>query len=287
MPKKRGLGKGLDVLFGEATVGQEQNESAGALKVEVSRIDNNPNQPRKNFDDETLAALAQSIAERGVLQPLILRETGDRYEIVAGERRWRAAMKAGLKEVPATIVDCSDAEATQIALVENLQREDLNPIEEAAGYEDLINSYGLTQEQVAQRVGKSRSAVTNALRLMSLPDEIKESLISGRLSAGHARALLPLGQGAINLWQEIIKKDLSVRETEKLVKNELERGMGKEKKAKETVGPDYYKDVEKQIEYALGRKVRVTGNGKKGKVEIEYYDYDDLDELIKILTFKK
>jgi len=287
MPKKRGLGKGLDVLFGETTASQESVESAGALMVETSRIDNNPNQPRKNFDDEALEALTQSIAARGVLQPLILRETGERYEIVAGERRWRAAMRAGLKEVPATIIDCSDAEATQIALIENLQREDLNPIEEAAGYEALISNYGLTQEQVAQRVGKSRSAVTNALRLMGLPDEIKESLILGQLSAGHARALLPLGQGAIKLWQEIIKRDLSVRETERLVKNELEKDADKEKKTKQDGALDYYKEVEKQIEYALGRRVRVSGNGKKGKVEIEYYDYDDLDELIKILTFEK
>ncbi len=272
-----GLGKGLDLLFGTTDI---TDASEGVTRLSIHQIEPNRNQPRRNFDEESLSSLAESIRQHGVITPLAVRKIGeDRYQIVAGERRYRASRMAGLEELPVVVLEASDLAALEMALVENLQREDLSPIEEAEAYRVLMEQYGLTQEEAAARVGKSRPAVANALRLLELPEEIKKMVAEGTLSAGHARALLPLktAKEQIRAAEYVIAKGLSVRQTEQWVKRQL----SPEKQAKKPETVNYAKELSARLSSGLGRGVQVLpGRGGKGKIVLEYYDLDDLDHLL-------
>ncbi len=276
--KKRGLGTGLGALFGEEELSAPQT-------MPLTKIEPRADQPRSVFDDEALQELSESIATHGILQPITVRPLDSGYyQIVAGERRWRAARLAGLREVPVRIIDADDRQAQELALVENLQREDLNPLEEARGYRLLMDEYGLTQEAVSLSVGKSRPAVANALRLLTLGDDICAMLENGSLSAGHARALLGLEDKALQLQaaEQIVQKGLSVRQTEALV-NSLK------KVKKETVKPievdeiDYAAEISRVLGQRLNRKVSITDGRKKGRIVLEYYGADDRETLIQSL----
>ncbi len=280
--KKGGLGKGFDALFADNSV-EEVDSSSGVIKLRLHDIEPNKSQPRQIFDDDALSELADSIREHGVLQPLIVRPLADgSYQLVAGERRWRASRLAGLSEVPVIVKTLTDSEVAVIALIENLQREDLNPIEEAEGISRLIEEYSFTQEQAADKLGKSRSAVTNTLRLMSLPEKVRGLVCDDFLTAGHARALLGLQDKGIieEIADEVIAKKLSVRETEKLVKqmNAFSEKAPKKIKRRDT----YYDEVELSLSDILGRKVVVKESGKGGKVEFEFFDKEDLGKLAKL-----
>lgn len=278
---KGGLGKGLDALFMDNSI---EEEAKSAVKLKLNDIEPNRAQPRKSFDEEALEELANSISTHGVIQPLLVRPLADGgYQLIAGERRWRASRMAGLTEVPVVIREMSDSEAMELALVENLQREDLNPIEEAQGLALLMETYGLTQEQAAKRVGKSRPAVANSMRLLSLPQDVLAMVERGELSAGHARTILALeNAGQITaLANEIVKKNLSVRETERAVKALLKGDAKKEKRVKKR--DTYYDEVELAVSQALGRKAKVSlSGGNKGKLEIEFFGKEDLSKLMKL-----
>lgn len=282
--KKGGLGRGLDALFADNSV--EENSSASAVKLSLNEIEPNKDQPRKTFDEKALSELADSIAQHGVIQPLLVRPMPDgSYQLVAGERRWRAARRAGLSEVPVVIREMSDSEMMELALIENLQREDLNPIEEAEGLQQLIHTYGLTQETAAARVGRSRPAIANALRLLSLPTPILELTRDGKISAGHARALLSLNdeEKMVEIADQILKKEISVREVERLAKV-----AAKEKKQPEN-NPlrrdTFYDEVELALTNSLGRRIKVNLNKKenRGTIEIEFFDQNDLTDLSRLL----
>ena len=278
----RGLGKGLGALLGDAAV---QNESKGALTLPLSQIEPCAAQPRKYFDDAALDDLAASIREHGIIQPLTVRKlSSGYYQIIAGERRWRAARMAGLREVPAVIIEADDREAMELALIENLQREDLNPAEEARGFQVLMEEYGLTQEQVAQRMGKSRPAVTNTLRLLALPEDLLKLVEEGHLSAGHARAILGAPTPALQRQaaKKVIEGQLSVRQTEALVKALQKQKEDKAKPVSEDIAL-YLGELEKDLSGRLGRKVKIAHKGKKGKIELEYYDSQDLEGLLALL----
>lgn len=282
--KKSGLGKGLDAIFAENGT-EESNRSAEELKL--SDLEPNRGQPRKDFDDETLAELADSISQHGILQPLLVRPIfGGGYQIVAGERRWRAARMAGLITVPAIIRELDDEQVMEIALIENLQREDLSPLEEAMGYQSLMDSYDMTQEEVAKIVGKSRSAVANVLRLLKLPEEVQSLIRSGQVSAGHGRALLSFPEDAekIAVAKRVIEEDLSVREVERLAQKANEVPKKKDVKPR---GIPYFNEVELSLHDYLGRKVRVNGDEKKGTLQIEFYGQEDLSELIRKLNLNQ
>mgnify|MGYP000610053804 CR=1 FL=1 len=277
---KKGLGKGLGALLNVDTAAAE-NE---IVQLKINEIEPNKNQPRKDFDEEKLRQLAESIKHHGVVQPVIVKKSGDVYNIVAGERRWRAARIAGLDTIPAIVGDYDDRQVMEIALIENLQREDLNPIEESEAYEKLINEFKLTQEDLAGIMGKSRPYIANALRLNKLEDEIKDFVRNNLLSGGHARALLALENknDRLKLANEIIKKGLSVRETEFLVKNYTlmegkARRTRKQKKSEEIV---YLEDKLKKI---WGTKVQLQANKKRGKIIIEYYSEDELERILDIM----
>lgn len=279
---KRGLGKGLDALFADNAA---DTETGGAVTLKISEIEPNRGQPRKNFDENSLAQLADSIKQHGVLQPLVVRPIpGGGYQLVAGERRWRASRMAGLTEVPVIIKDLSDEQVMAIALIENLQREDLNPIEEAQGYKQLMETFNLTQDEVSQRVGKSRPVIANALRLLSLPDEVLKMVEDGRLSQGHARTLLALENKADikKVADEVISKGFSVREVEKLVKR-LQGGVPPSRKPA-AQGGVLESEVARSLTERLGRKVSVVKGKNKGVIQIEYYGEDDLKELSKTLA---
>ena len=279
---KKGLGKGLDTVFGD----ESENILEGAVSdVKITLVEPNKNQPRKTFDEDKLEALAQSLKENGMIQPIIVTKAkSGRYTIVAGERRWRAAKLAGFSEVPVIVKDYSDQTVTEVALIENLQREDLNPIEEALGYKNLCDLYGLTQEEVSQKVGKSRSAVANSMRLLALDDNIQKLLISGEISEGHARAAVSLESAELRefLINQVVASGLNVRQTENLAKE-----LQKEPKQKKPKKNDVYKieleRIEKRISSGLGTKVKITQGAKKGKIEIEYYGNDDLERLLDLL----
>lgn len=279
-PKKGGLGRGLDALLVDNSI--ENISSSSAVKLKLNDIEPNKNQPRKIFDDEALAELSASIEKHGVIQPLLVRPlTGGTYQLVAGERRWRAARMAGLTEVPVVIRELSDEDAAALALIENLQREDLDPIEEAEGYRYLMDTYSITQEEAAQKVGKSRSAVANLMRLLALPKDVLELVRAKKLSAGHARTLLPLEKASVisQFAKEIIEKGYSVRQTEKMVKDYLKP----EKPAKPAPEKDkYFTEVELSLCEALSRKVSVKGGAKGGSITIEFFDKDDLMKLTKL-----
>lgn len=285
MATQKGLGKGLGALFGDINE-QTETPAEGAVSLPLQKIEPNPLQPRKTFDPDELASLAESIRMHGIIQPLTVRKLPSGfYQIIAGERRWRASRAAGLKEVPVRILEADDKLAMELALVENLQREDLNPMEEAAGYKKLMDDYGLTQEQVASRVQKSRPAVTNALRLLSLGETLQKKVSSGKLSAGHARALLPLKTETLRekAAAEVESRGLSVRQTETLVASLLRQAEQTEKEEKKPPVVDYVREAEKALSDALGRGVKFQGGQKKGRIALEFYSADDREALMEAL----
>lgn len=283
------LGKGLDALLGDTAL---LTQSGGSVSLPISQVEPGLNQPRKNFDEEALADLSESIRQHGILQPLTVRRLASGYyQIIAGERRWRAARMAGLSEVPAMIVEADDRKVMELGLIENLQREDLNPMEEAMGYQSLIKDYGLTQEEVSQRVSKSRPTVSNAMRLLQLPQEVQWLIEQGSISAGHGRAMLPLANPEVEIAmaEEVMRKNLSVREVEERVRRmrneEIPDGtIRKEPGKQEQAEAMYYRDVELRLTQDLGRKVTITPGRKRGKLTLEYYDVDDLNVLLSSLT---
>ena len=283
MAHQKGLGKGLGALFGDFPPADSQPQTPDRT-LPIQKIEPNPNQPRKDFDPEALQELADSIALHGLIQPLAVRPEGNGfYQIIAGERRWRAARLAGLTEVPVVILEADDRTAAELALIENLQRRDLNPVEEAMGYRRLQEEFGMTQDQTAQRVGKSRPAVANALRLLALPEDLLEMLADGRLSAGHARAVLSLKDPGLQRQaaQKIAALDLSVRQAELLC-----RSMGREKPApKPEAGlqVDYIAECERSLSRRLGRGVKITNGKRKGHLDLEFYGPDDLQTLLDAL----
>ena len=282
MSAKKGLGTGLNALFGEA--GREDGEEIKV--VPISRVEPREAQPRTNFDEESLQELAESISEYGLIQPITARKLDNGYyQIIAGERRWRAARIAGLREVPLRVIEADDRLATELALVENLQREDLNPVEEALGYRTLLEVYGLTQEEAAKRVGKSRPAVANALRLLTLAPEVQQFLEQGLLSAGHARALVGIKpeEAQIDAARTVIANGMSVRRTEQLAAK-LMREPKPEKPEDGEIHVDYAAEISRKLEKALGRKVELKERGKKGKITLEYYSADDREKLIEQLS---
>ena len=283
MASERGLGKGLGALLGDAAL---QTQEAGSLSLPISQVEPGLKQPRKRFDDEALADLADSIRQHGVIQPLTVRRlSSGYYQIIAGERRWRAAKLAGLSEVPVVIIEADDRKVMELGLIENLQREDLNPMEEAGVYRVLMEEYGLTQEEVAQQVGKSRPAVANALRLLSLPPSLHPLLEDGQLSAGHARAILsvPSPQLQEKLADKVVAEGLSVRQTEALAKR---LAAGEATPPPRPEGPDlsiYLKEAERTLGARFGRKVSIVSGKRKGRIELEYYGPDDLTALLDLL----
>lgn len=291
--KTKGLGRGLEALFGEETsrtleqeTKTERTEDPSFRALPLHLVEPNPDQPRRSFDVEALTELTRSVREHGILTPIAVREKGGRYQILAGERRWRAARAAELTEIPALILQARDVEALEIGLIENLQREDLNPVEEAQGYQALMERFGMTQEMVAGRVGKSRPAIANALRLLQLPETIQNMLVSRELSSGHARALLSLASAdeRQGLAQRIRDEGLSVRQAEKLAKT-LAKEASPSKAVEKTGLPevDYYAELAVQVESMLGRKVRIVPGQKKGEVTLEFYGIDDLERLCQAL----
>lgn len=300
-PKKtKGLGKGLDALFGDVEVAPADKPKAkakksakvekeetpvpsegGVLYIDINDIKPNTSQPRKHFDEEKLEELASSIDQHGLIQPIVLRKLGKGYEIVAGERRWRASRIVGLKQVPCIVKELTDEENMLLAIIENMQREDLNPIEEAEGLKQMIDTYGLTQEQVSYSVGKSRPYITNSLRLLKLPEKVQELTASGEISMGHARALAAVKsqEKLIALAERTAKEGLSVRQIEFLAK-ESKAPAKKKTKAKKSADE---KRVEEDLKNALGTKVNLNRKGKKGKIEIEFYSEDELERLIDLL----
>ena len=283
----KGLGKGLGALLGDDFM-DERSESKSSLFLPISQVESCSSQPRKQFDPEALSDLADSIRQHGIIQPLTVRKLqSGYYQIIAGERRWRAARMAGLKQVPAVVIEADDRKAMELAMIENLQREDLNPMEEAEGYRVLMEQYNLTQEETAERVGKSRSAVANALRLLNLNDGVKELVEKGALSAGHARTILSLPESMQGAAAQAVQKgDLSVRQTELLCKK-LQQQTNK-KTAKPVLTVDYTEEAGRELTARLGRPVKIISGRKKGRIELEYYGVDDLNSLIDALyTMKK
>ena len=286
MASKRpsGLGKGLGALLGDDVM---KTESSGSLSLPISQVESYSGQPRKHFDEESLQELADSITEHGIIQPLTVRKlSSGYYQIIAGERRWRAARLAGLQEVPVIVMEADDRKAAELAMIENLQREDLNPMEEAAGFQSLIETYHMTQEEAAQRVGKSRSAVTNALRLLGLSPSVRKLVEENKLTAGHARALVPLSpslqESAANA---IIAGGLSVRQTEALVK--WLSAEKKESKKPRNDEVDYLAEAQNELKAKLCRGVKIVSGRKKGRIELEYYGLDDLNDLLDALALIK
>ncbi len=282
MASQKGLGKGLGALLGDFN--EVSPDKSPYQLLPIYKVEPNPDQPRHDFDEEELQSLSESIAQHGVVQPLTVRELSDGYyQIIAGERRWRAARMANLTEIPAVIIEADDKKAMELALIENLQRQDLNPVEEALGYRALMDDYGLTQEQAAQRVGKSRPAVANALRLLNLCPEVLEAVRKGALSAGHARAVLTLksDRKQQEAAQKICALDLSVRQAELLCKN-LEKDPP-EKPVKETLAVNYVAECEKNLSKHLGRGVKIINGKRKGKFELEFYGPEDLQVLLDAL----
>ena len=292
-PKKGGLGRGLDALFADVPVkapketevikNREDGDEKDTVRyVKIHDIMPNANQPRKTFNEEKIEELAASIREHGIIQPIVVRKRSRGYEIVAGERRWRAAIKAELSQVPCLIRNLDDEQNMLIAIIENMQREDLNPIEEAEGLRQMTETFGMTQEQVSRSVGKSRPYITNSMRLLKLPEYIRESIADGRISAGHGRTLIAASDEDMrrSIWEKMIKEGLSVREAEKLAAGNP--GAKKRKPASKRKNPDGVR-VEEDLKDIFGTKVSINAAGKKGKIEIEYYSGDELNRLIELL----
>lgn len=293
--KKKGLGKGLDSLIPDnksiksvtpdkSAEAKKEEEKAGVQTMKINEIEPNRDQPRKNFDEDALLELSDSIKQFGVLQPLLVRKRKDYYEIIAGERRWRAAKIAGVKEVPVIVKEYTDQEILEIGLIENIQRENLNPIEEAIAFKRLLEEFNLKQDEVAERVSKSRTAVTNSMRLLKLSDKVQQMIIDDMISTGHARALLAIDNPELQytLANKIFDEKLSVRETEKLVKEIKNPKKPKEKKIMENAF--IYQDLEEKMKGVFGTKVSIASKGKgKGKIEIEYYSDDELEHLFDMM----
>lgn len=286
MSKKYGLGKGLGALIPNEIVDKDimdkKEENLSDKLIPLNKIINNFEQPRKFFDNENIAELAESIKNYGILQPLLLKKDKDKYIVIAGERRWRAAKMLNLKEVPAKIMDLNDKEVLEISLIENIQRQDLNPIEEALAYRRLIDEFNLTQKELSERIGKSRVAITNTMRLINLDERVQQYLIESVISEGHGRVLLSVENKDLQyeLAQKIIDEKLSVRELEKLIKL-----MFKDKKEKKEVKINpYIKDVENKLQDYFGTKVNINSKNKKGKIEIEYYSDDDLNRILELMN---
>ncbi len=282
--EKKGLGIGLDILFG----GDDYEDEADSelLNLPISKVEPNKEQPREYFDEKALQDLADSIAQYGLIQPVVARRLDSGYyQIIAGERRWRASRIAGLTEIPVRVIKADDRRTAELALVENLQREDLNPIEEAKGYKSLIDEYGLTQEEAAKSVGRSRPAITNSLRLLSLTKEVISLVEIGELSAGHARALIPIedSEKQLKAAHEVIKKSLSVRKTERLAANILKEKPEEPEFVSNEINVDYAAEISTELSGILGRKVKLTEGRRTGKIEIEFYGADDREALINAL----
>ena len=296
MAVKRGLGKGIDSIIPPSkeepakAVEKAPAKTGPETMVKITKVEPNREQPRKRFDDDALEELADSIRQFGVLQPLLVQDRKDHYEIIAGERRWRAAKLAGLKEIPVIIKDYSDQEIVEISLIENIQREDLNPIEEAQAYRRLLEEFHLKQDEVADRVSKSRTAVTNSIRLLKLCDEVQQMVIEGLISAGHARALITIEDAKVqaSLAQRILDEKLSVREVEKIVKSMQNPPKKKKTSEEDKTMAAIYHEHEERLKKRLGTKVTVSSKGKgKGKIEIEFYNHDDFDRLMDMIGFER
>jgi len=277
--KKATLGRGLDALI-------PTEEDNGFIIASIDQVRPNTFQPRKDFDENAIDELASSIQEKGIIQPLVVRKSGNYYEIIVGERRWRAAQKAGLTKVPLILKDVSDSEVLELALVENLQREDLNAIEEAIAYDQLIGDFGLTHEEISRRIGKERSTITNQIRLLKLPSQVKEALKNGDITAGHARAILSLDSQtkAIEILEMIKRNKLSVRQTEKIIQNMTR----KNEEGKKPIDIDLYlKHLTEELKKSLGTQIKIVDKNGSGRIEIEYYSKDELERLIDILITGK
>jgi ParB family chromosome partitioning protein len=286
--KKFGLGKGLEALIPDKTTNEDEYKNNDSVNlISINLIKANGNQPRKSFDEQKIIQLSESIKQHGIIQPVILKTNGDTYSIIAGERRWRAAKIAGIREIPAIIMNLSDREILEVSLIENIQRQDLNPIEEALAYKRLIEDFKLTQEELSNRIGKSRTSVTNSLRLLNIDSRVKDYLIDGVVSEGHARALLSLDNKELQyeLAQMIIDEGLSVRETEKLIKNINNNKKNSCKKVLNDLNP-YYIDIKNKLESLFGTKVLLSDKKDKGKIEIEYYSSEDLQRILDILKIQ-
>ena len=288
MAKKQRLGRGLDDIFLDNSFPEEEKKGSDRISVSVSQIDINPNQPRKKFDNEALAELADSISANGLLQPILVREIEGRFEIIAGERRFRASKLAGLSEIPAIVVEADDLTAAKYALIENLQRENLNPYEEAAAYSTLMEEYDLSQEEISVQIGKSRSAVANSLRLLDLPDEVVKMLVDGSITAGHGRALLGLRdkRQLIPLAQRCVNRNLSVRDVESAVKraNRIYQQMNEVILPEEKpVEVDYISSLESRFTHRTGRQCKIVHTKNKKTFQFEYRDNDDLEKILKLL----
>lgn len=282
--KKPALGRGLDAILID---NEEQKEENGVRMIRLSEVEPNPDQPRKIFDTEPLEALAESISQHGVIQPVVVRPKDGMYMIVTGERRWRAARMAGLSEIPVIIIEADDKKAAELALVENIQRKDLNPVEEARGYAALIDEFSYTQEEIAKKIGRSRSAVTNSLRLLDLPPKALDYLASGELSEGHAKVLLSLkdSKKIENAAETVVSKGLSVRDTEKLVK--FLSSVKKEEEIKVVHDVDHTKALERKVQSIIGHTVKIVQNGKKSSINIGFSDNDDLENILSLLCGDK
>ncbi|MCI8359669.1 MAG: ParB/RepB/Spo0J family partition protein [Lachnospiraceae bacterium] len=291
----RGLGKGLDALIPSVSVDTKSKNTTKNVEekkepdtiVKITKIEPNREQPRKNFDEDALQELADSIKQFGLLQPILVQDRKTYYEIIAGERRWRAAKLAGLKEVPVIIRDYTDQEIVEISLIENIQREDLNPIEEALAYKRLLTEFNLKQDEVAERVSKSRTAVTNSMRLLKLCDKVQQMIIDDMISSGHARALISIEnpEEQYNIAQKIFDEKLSVRDVEKLVKNLNKPEKPKKEKEEDKSLEVIYQNVEEKLKQTLGTKVAIASKGNgSGKIEIEFYSHDDLEKIIALLS---
>ncbi len=274
--KKVTLGRGLDALI------PIDEEAKGYILADIDRIKPNSYQPRKEFDEDGIDELASSIKEKGIIQPLVGRKIGDSYEIIAGERRWRAAQKAGLKRIPIILKDASESEVLELALIENLQREDLNPLEEAIAYEQLIGDFGLTHDEISKRIGKDRSTITNQIRLLKLPERVKQAIKNREISAGHARAILSIESQskALEILELIKRNKLSVRQTEKLVQGSIKE---RESDKKQKYADPFISNVTERLKRALGTQIKIIDRNGKGKIEIEYYSLDDLERIIESL----
>lgn len=288
--KKFGLGKGLNALIPEDTmknsiISNEANKSNGVELININLIKSNDNQPRKSFDDEKIMELAESIKHNGIIQPIILKKDNSEFVIVAGERRWRAAKLAHIREVPAIIMDLTDKQVLEVSLIENIQREDLNSIEEAVAYKKLIEEFNLTQEELSKRLGKSRVSITNTMRLLNLSENVQQYLIEGVISEGHGRALLSIIDNKVQyeLAQKVIDDKLSVRELEFLIKK-MKSENGKTTKSTRSESNPYYKEIMNQLESHFGTKVNISNKNNKGKIEIEYYSEEDLQRILEIIN---
>jgi len=282
LSNKRGLGKGLSALI---PINENSESEDAVLEISITDIFANKNQPRKAFDEFKIDELAESMKQHGVLQPIILRKKDDKYELVAGERRWRAASRAGIQKIPAIVKEFSDADVMEIALIENLQREDLNPLEEATAYKTLIDEFGLTQDELSKRIGKSRSQIANTVRLLNLEDEIQQYIAQDLITAGHARALLAIHrkEDRIKLAERICDESLSVRQTEDIIKAYSKEVKKKKSPNKKEINPVIL-HITERLQRTLGTKVKVKGTEKKGKIEIEFYSGDELERILETIT---